>query len=305
MTIEMPDPRVEEVAEGIYAYIQPDGTWFLNNTGFLRSSRGVTVIDQCGTEERARHFCEEVARTTDQPIQTLINTHHHADHTFGNFVCPPHTTIVAHRRARDEVIKTGTSIAAAFEGPTWGDIEIVPPFLCFEESLTLFVDDLECRLIHFGTPAHTTNDIVIWIPERKLLFSGDLAFNGGTPFVLQGSVEGWLETLQQLKQLNVETVVPGHGPVCGAEVFDEAEEYLTFLQEAARRGFEAGLEPLELAQETDLGEFAGLSDHERIVGNLHRAYSELRGEGRGTPLDLPSILGEMRTYLGGPIVSHA
>ena len=216
---------------------------------------------------QARRFQETVARTCEPPVQTLINTHHHADHTFGNFVAPPHATIVAHRKARDEVIATGTSIAAAFEGPDWGDIEIVPPFLCFEDRLTLFVDDLECQLIHFGTPAHTTNDIVVWIPEHKVLFSGDLAFKGGTPFALQGSVDGWLETLERLSALGAETVVPGHGPVCGPEVFDEARRYLQFLKETAQRGYEAGLEPLELARETDLGEFAELSDAERIVGN--------------------------------------
>jgi len=305
MPTEIPDPRLTEVADNVFAYIQPDGTWFLNNTRFLPGERGVTVIDQCGTEAPARRFQETVPRTCEPPVQTLINTHHHADHTFGNFVAPPHATIVAHRKARDEVIATGTSIAAAFEGPDWGDIEIVPPFLCFEDRLTLFVDDLECQLIHFGTPAHTTNDIVVWIPEHKVLFSGDLAFKGGTPFALQGSVDGWLETLDRLSALGAETVVPGHGPVCGPEVFDEARRYLQFLKETAQRGYEAGLEPLELARETDLGEFAELSDAERIVGNLHRAYSELRGEERGVALDLPSIIGEMRAYIGGPIVSHA
>lgn len=305
MPNEMPDPRLEEVSEDVFAYIQPDGTWFLNNTGFLRGRRGVTVIDQCGTEERARRFQETVAQTCEPPVQTLINTHHHGDHTFGNFVAPRHTTIVAHRKARDEVIATGTSIAAAFEGPEWGEIEILPPFLCFEDRLTLFVDELECHLIHFGTPAHTTNDVVVWIPERKLLFAGDLAFKGGTPFALQGSIDGWIETIGAIKGLGAETIVPGHGPVCGPEVFDAARDYLLFLRELAKQGFEAGIEPLELAQSTDLGKFADLSDAERIVGNLYRAYSELRDEERGIPLDLASIMGEMRTYLGGPILSHA
>jgi cyclase len=180
MSSTVPDPYVREVAEGIFAYIQPDGTWFLNNAGFLVGSRGVAMVDQCGTEQRARALFDRVREPGGRPVHTLINTHHHADHTFGNFVLPPETTIVGHRRARDEVIATGTGIAAAFQGPDWGEIQISPPFLCFEDRLSLFIDDLEVELIHFGTAAHTTNDIVVWIPERGVLFSGDLIFKGGT-----------------------------------------------------------------------------------------------------------------------------
>jgi cyclase len=305
MSSTVPDPYVREVAEGIFAYIQPDGTWFLNNAGFLVGSRGVAMVDQCGTEQRARALFDRVREPGGRPVHTLINTHHHADHTFGNFVLPPETTIVGHRRARDEVIATGTGIAAAFQGPDWGEIQISPPFLCFEDRLSLFIDDLEVELIHFGTAAHTTNDIVVWIPERGVLFSGDLIFKGGTPFALQGSVAGWAETLEKLRDLGAETIVPGHGPICGPEAIDEVAAYLAFLQQTAREGFEAGLEPLELASPTDLGPFASLTDPERIVGNLHRAYSELRGEPLGTPLALPPIIGDMQAYIGGPIVSHA
>lgn len=305
MRTTMPDPYIEEVAEGIFAYIQPDGTWFLNNAGFLVGSRGVAMVDQCGTELRARTFLDQARGPGRRAVHTLINTHHHADHTFGNFVLPADTTIVGHRRARDEVIATGTGIAAAFEGPDWGDIQISPPFLCFDERLSLFIDDLEVELIHFGRPAHTTNDIVVWIPERRVLFSGDLIFNGGSPFALEGSVAGWIETLEMLRDLGAETIVPGHGPVCGPEAIDEVAAYIEFLQRTAREGFDAGIEPLELAKQTDLGPFTSLTDPERIVGNLHRAYSELRGEPWGTALALPPIIGEMQSYVGGPIVSHA
>jgi cyclase len=298
-------PYLEEVSPGIHAHIQPDGSWFLNNSGFLVGSRGVTVVDQCGTGARARAFLDRITATTDRPVQTLVNTHHHADHTFGNFVMPVHTTIVAHRRAREEQLATGTLITAMFEGPDWSDIEVRPSFLCFDDRLTLFVDDLEVQLIHFGSPAHTTNDVVVWVPERRLLFTGDLVFNGGTPFALQGSVAGWLETIESLRGLGAETVVPGHGPTCGPEVFDEVAAYLRFVQDAARRGVEDDRTPLELARELDLGEYAGLTDPERIVGNLHRAYAEARGEPRGEPLFLPPIALEMRDYLGGPVVSKA
>ncbi|MGW0981866.1 MBL fold metallo-hydrolase [Streptomyces xiamenensis] len=112
----------------------------------------------------------------------------------------------------------------------------------------------------FGTPAHTTDDSVLWIPERRLLFSGDLLFNGGTPFLLQGSISGALRALETLRALNPETIVPGQGPVCGPEVIDRVGAYLRFVQDLARRGHEAGLTPLDAARETDLGAFRELLD---------------------------------------------
>ncbi len=126
-------------------------------------------------------------------------------------------------------------------------------------------------------PAHTTNDVVAWIPERGVIFAGDLVFNGGTPFCLTGSVAGCLEAIDTVRGLGAATVVSGHGAVAGPEVFDVNAAYLRWIQETARSAPAAGLSPLEAARETDLGDFAGLLDRERIVGNLHRAYAEERG----------------------------
>jgi len=158
-----------------------------------------------------------------------------------------------------------------------------------------------------GTPAHATNDSIIHLPERSVVFTGDLLFNGGTPFALQGSVSGWIEVLETvLRPLGARTLVPGHGPVCGPEVIDDMLAYLRFVQQTARRAKAAGLSPLEAARATDLGAFSDLLDSERIVGNLHRAYLELEGADRGAPIDLVCVLGEMVAYNGGrPLSCHA
>jgi cyclase len=140
-----------------------------------------------------------------------------------------------------------------------------------------------------------------------VVFTGDLLFNGGTPFALQGSVSGWIEVLETvLRPLGARTLVPGHGPVCGPEVIDEMLAYLRFVQQLAREARAAGLTPLEAARAADLGEFKDLLDSERIVGNLHRAYLELDGAERGAPVDLVRALGDMVAYNGGrPLSCHA
>jgi cyclase len=158
-----------------------------------------------------------------------------------------------------------------------------------------------------GTPAHTTNDSIVHIPDRGVVFAGDLLFNGGTPFALMGSVSGWIEVLETvLRPLGAHTIVPGHGPVCGPEVIDDVLAYLRFVQDLAREAKAAGLTPLDAARQADLGGFRDLLDAERIVGNLHRAYLELDQAERGAEADLVSALGDMIAYNGGqPLTCHA
>lgn len=295
---ELPAPSVQEVSDGIFAYVQLDGSWFLNNTGFITSPDGVIVVDSTGTEARAKAFHAAVRSNTDLPLRALLNTHSHGDHTFGNFVFTPDCAIIAHELCREAVLASDVEATKRnFAGGDFGDITIAAPFVTFEERMNVYAGDLQIQLIYMG-PAHTPNDVVAWIPERKLLFAGDLIFNEGTPFALQGSIAGWLEALDRLDALGAETIVPGHGPVAGPEVIEAVRHYLLFIQNTAREGFAAGTDPRDLARDLDLGEFADLHDPERVVPNLHRAYSELRGEPRATPLG-PQMFQEMIEYNGG------
>ena len=300
-------PRVEEVSDGIHAYIQPDGTWWINNTGFLVGKRGVISVDACSTERRTRAYLDAIRGVTDQPVRTLINTHHHGDHTFGNYLFD-RATIVAHEATREGVFGWGEPRSAPFwTDVDWGDVQLEPPFLTYTDGVTVWVDDLRCEVRHVGTAAHTTNDSIVWVPSRELLFCGDLLFNGGTPFLVQGSISGAVDVLSQvLAPLNARTIVPGHGPVAGPELIDEVLAYLRFVQQAARDGKAASLSPLDTARELDLGEFADLKDPERIVGNLHRAYAELDGVEPGGLIDAGAALQDMVTYNGGrPLTCRA
>lgn len=296
---DLPPARLVEVSDGIFAYLQADGSWFLNNAGFIISDDYVVAVDTTGTEARARAFHAALRGVTDRPVQTLINTHAHADHTHGNYMFAPETAIIAHERCRKEVLASNiTFLRQAFPTADFGDPVTAPPTITFTDRAKVFAGELEIQLIHVG-PAHTNNDVIAWIPERKLLFSGDLVFNGGTPFAMAGSVVGWLEALPVLRELGAETIVPGHGEPCTPAVLDEIEAYLRFVDTLSREGKEAGVAPLELVLKTDLGRFAHLTDPERIVGNLHRAYAELDGAPRGRGLSVPTAFADMVTYNGG------
>jgi len=296
-----------EVSDGVYAYVQPDGSWYINNTGFLVGREGVISIDTSSTERRTRAYLEAIAAVASQPVRTLVNTHHHGDHTYGNCLLPE-ATIVGHDRCRDEVLASGPAANhGIWNDVDWGDLRVAAPFLTYSTGITLWSDDLRCDVRYVGTPAHTTNDSIVHIPQRSVLFSGDLVFSGGTPFLLMGSISGAIEVLEEVvRPLGAQTIVSGHGPVCGPEVIDQTLGYLRFVQEVARQGRDAGLTPLEAARETDLGEYADLLDTERIVGNLHRAYAELSGAERGARIDVVAALKDMIAYNGGqPLTCHA
>ena len=301
-------PQVREVSAGIYAYIQPDGTWWINNTGFLVGPQAVISIDSCSTQRRTRAYIDAIAAVTPVPVRTVLNTHHHGDHTFGNCMFPG-AAIVAHERARAEAIAFGPPRALPFwDGPDWGELSLDPPFVTFTDQIAVHAGDLRAQVRYVGTPAHTTNDSIVWIPERSVLFCGDLIFNGGTPFLLMGSVRGAIEVLENVvRPLGAQTIVPGHGPVFTEPgPIDATLDYLRFVQDAAARGRAAGLSPLQAARETDLGRFAGWADRERIVGNLHRAYAELGGAPPGGTIDIIAALADMVAYNGGrPLTCRA
>jgi len=110
-------PEVHEVSAGIYAYVQPDGTWWINNTGFLTGPQGVISVDTCATQRRTQAYLEAIAAVTPAPVRAVVNTHHHGDHTFGNCLFRG-AAIVAHERAREEAIAFGPPRELPFwDGP--------------------------------------------------------------------------------------------------------------------------------------------------------------------------------------------
>ena len=298
----LPDPEVVEVSEGIYAYIQHDGSWCLNNPAFVDVGDQVIAIDACANERRTRLFREAIERISSNPVRTLVNTHSHMDHTYGNCLFADDAVIVGHRNCRDAILREAPGqrerVEVMFPSVEWGEVTPVAPNVVFDDTMTLYAGDLELQLIYVS-PAHTTTDAVVWIPQRQVLIAGDIIFNQGTPFALMGSVAGWLTALDRLRELPIETVIPGHGPVADASVLDEVGDYLKFVQTSAQAAFDGGVDPLDAARDLDLGRFSEWTDGERIVGNLHRAYSELRGEELGAEIDMGTAFGQMLEYNGG------
>ncbi|MEV5809264.1 MBL fold metallo-hydrolase [Streptomyces parvulus] len=288
--------RLIEVAAGVHAHVQPDGGWCLSNAGLITDGSESVLVDTAATRARTLRLREAVLRTVPRPPRVLVSTHFHGDHTFGNHLFPE-AVIVAHERARDDVTAAGLHLTGLWPDVCWGDPRVVAPQLTHRDGMTVHAGEVRAELLHPG-PAHTTGDTVVWLPEQRVLFTGDLVMSGVTPFCPMGSVAGSIEALHTLRALGPRTVVPGHGPVGGPELLDVNEDYLRRLQRLAADGLAAGLDPLETAREAGPGPYADLLDAERLVPNLHRAFHEALGGRPGEPLDIPALFAEMTRYHG-------
>ncbi|OHV71793.1 MBL fold metallo-hydrolase [Pseudofrankia sp. BMG5.36] len=297
------EPRLEEIADGIQAFVQPDGGWCLNNAGLLLTPGGSLLIDTAATEARARLLRAFAVEAAGTPPTMLVNTHSHGDHTFGNFMFPE-ASLVGNDRTRREAAEAGLHLTRLWPEVGWGAVEVVLPDVTFSERMTIYRDGLEIELRSFG-PAHSACDTVVWLPRQRVLFAGDLVMSGVTPFVLTGSVAGLRSAVAGLRELGAVTIVPGHGPVGGPELLDATERYLDWLTGLARSGLDQGLTPLRAAREAKLGEFAELLDPERLAPNLHRAYDELRGGGPGSFAAVDQLFTEMVELHGRLPTCHA
>jgi cyclase len=300
----MPPPELVELVPGVFAYIQPDGSWMINNTGAVAGETGHLLVDTTSTEARNRALLAAVATVCPGEARALVNTHHHGDHTFGNWLMPPQTPIIGHVTCREDVLAAGLVAAHVLTGPEYGHLEVRPPDVTFTGAMTLHLGERPVELIHVG-PAHTRSDVIVWLPQERVLFAGDLAFAGGQPFLVEGSVAGYPGALARIRELEPDILVPGHGPVCrGDEItalLDDLAEYAAFVDAVAREHHAAGHTPMEAATAEKDNRFASWQESERLVGNLHRAYSELDGHPLGTRIPLDSVWPDMIAFHGGPI----
>jgi cyclase len=220
---------------------------------------------------------------TDKPVRTLINTHHHIDHTLGNALFPE-ARIIAHANARREQERVGRSVFELLRPripelvAEAEDVELRFPDETFEGGETrLTVGEREARLLHLG-PGHTMGDVLVYLPGDRLLFAGDVAFHYVTPLGLEGHLGNWAAVCDAVLEMDVERIVPGHGPVGGKEDLRAMQGYLRSVHGQARAAFDEGVPAEEASRRVDLGEYASWPEAERLPLNLNRCYQEFRGE---------------------------
>jgi glyoxylase-like metal-dependent hydrolase (beta-lactamase superfamily II) len=307
---------LHDLGRGVYAWLQPDGSWGFSNAGLVvdadQSLLVDTLFDLPLTREMLGAMRDAEPRATDR-IDTLVNTHANGDHCHGNQLVAG-AEIVASRACAEEMAEFPpgrlADIMKAYEGQDsaasrfvqhafgafdFSGIDPTPPTLTFEGTLTRRVGDKRVELFDVG-PAHTRGDVLAHLPEDGVIFTGDILFVEGTPIVWAGPVENWIRACSRILALGVDLVVPGHGPITDHRGVEAVQAYLVYVRDRARERFDAGMGVLEAARDIPLGEFADWSDAERIVVNVDTLYREFSGN--STPPDLPGMLAGMAELAG-------
>ena len=235
---------------------------FISNAGFVVTPAGVVVIDALGSPELARRLLNEIAKVTNKPIHTVVLTHYHADHIYGLQVFKDlGARIVAHGAAREYLTSdTARLRLESSRQELWPWVDEKTRLVAADEWLTaakaLTIGGVRFDIQPVG-PSHTAEDLVVYLPQQKVLFAGDLVFRNRIPFVGQADSRHWIDAMQSLLKFDTRWVVPGHGPISNDPKGDMTltREYLIYLREAMGRAAK-DMEPFESAYaNTDWSKF--------------------------------------------------
>ena len=286
-----------DLGNGGYAWLQPDGGWGWSNAGLIvdgdQSLIVDTLFDKPLTAEMLKAMRASEPKATTQ-FDFLINTHANADHCNGNELVAE-AEIIASQACFDEMARENPNLLQNLmeQAPSMGEvgefflycfsdfdfrgINRTLPTRTFEEEMTLTVGDKTVCLKQVG-PAHTAGDILAYVPDDKLIFTGDILFIEGHPILWVGPVSNWIGACDHMLALDLECVVPGHGPVTDKQGVAAMRGYLEYVAVEARKRFDAGLGVMEAARDIALTDYDSWGDAERIVVNVATLYKEFTND---------------------------
>jgi len=242
---------LHDLGNGCFAYLQPDGSWGWSNAGLIVDGDQTLLVDTLFDLKLTGEMLGQMraAVPAANSIGRLVNTHANGDHTFGNQLVAG-AEIIASRACAEEMKERPAEELAAMQRNwrqlgeagaflhevmgskfKWDDVKNTPPTRVFEDELRLKVGDKEVLLKNVG-PAHTRGDVLVHVPQDRTVFTGDILFVEGHPVLWAGPIDNWVAACDRILAWDVETVVPGHGPIA-----DKAAlvEYRTMLVTARDR----------------------------------------------------------------------
>jgi cyclase len=303
-----------------YAWLVPNGSWGETNLGIIVFQGKSVLIDTCWDvkfTQEVLHAVRDILQPS--PVELVINTHSDGDHFWGNQLFKDRRIIATHA-CIDQVHHTGPG---ALEGlkkggrwlqavPLWGlhkfgrymynmflpydfsTVTLTPPNYAISGEHVVTLNGLDVVIIEVE-PGHTAGDAIVWVPDQKVIYAGDLVFVGSTPVAWSGPIENVVQGLKKLLSLEVEFIVPGHGPLARKEDLQHLMAYWEYIHEELHRRFQKGMPPWEAAKDILLGSdfqtmpFASWDSPERLVTNAFTLYRHWGVKVRR----LPGKLGQM------------
>jgi cyclase len=276
--------NVIPLTHDVYACIGVSGG---SNSGFIIGRRGVLVIDTRLNPPMARELRAAIRSVTDKPVTHVVNTHFHGDHTFGNQVFAGSAEIIASTMTRTKLTTEGELHREWLSGyfrVDYSEVEITPPGTVFDGSVTIDLGDRNVELTQTAA-GHTGGDVMVWMPDAKVLFTGDVLVVNNIPWL--GDSPGSARLMKDLIDLTsgpAETFVPGHGLDVTAvrrEKIYSALGFLADVREQVTRLADEGASLNEVISRLDLSgyrDWRNAGNKEWVAGTIARLYQEIAGE---------------------------
>ena len=287
---------LHDIGNGLFAYLMPDGSWGWANAGLIVDGEESLLIDTLSDLPLTREMLGTMkgASSAAVHIDKLVNTHANADHIWGNQLVADAEIIGSRACAEDfdllrpetfhdimartdELGVLGEYFERLFKSFDYSGIELTPPTTTFDDRLTITCGDKTVELYNVG-PAHTRGDVLAYIPGDRTIFTGDILFVGTHPVMWDGPIGNWRKACDMILSLDVDIVVPGHGPITDKAGVRSFRGYLDYVEAEARTRFDAGVDEWEAAQDISLAEYDSWLDAERIYANVAALYREFRGD---------------------------
>jgi len=292
--------ELKAIASDVYTCLQEDRGLGTSNSGFIRRGGGL-VVDTFWDLPHTQSMIDLYSSVASDPARRVVNTHHNGDHCWGNQLFGA-AEIIGHRRCAEAFGRESPELMQALRGAAdspdagfaemakqlaawdFSGIRLTPPTTLIDERLDLDLDGIPVEILYVG-PAHTSGDVIVHLPEQRIVFTGDVLFRLCTPIGWDGTYAQWDAALDRVIALAPETIVPGHGPLCDREGAREMKVYLQYVRSEAKQHYDAGRNALDAAKRIDLGPYADWTEPERLYANVERAYREFRGEPWDAPID--------------------
>lgn len=286
---------LHELGNGCWAYLQPDGSWGWSNSGFITDGESSLLVDTLFDLKLTAEMLATLRASipSAEMIGILVNTHADGDHTFGNQLVKDARIIGTRGTVEDfsrfdptflkkiclnaeQYGSAGVFMRECFRPYDFSGIELTPPTETFAGNLDLMVGDKKVQLIEVG-PAHSLGDALIYVPDDKVVYTGDILFTGDTPIAWYGPVQRWIDVCDRLLNMDVDVIVAGHGPISTKDDVRTMRDYLIYVTEQARPRYEAGMDYLQAAYDIDLSHYKDWNDAERVVVTVQTLFDDFSG----------------------------
>lgn len=307
---------LHEIGDGLFAWLQPDGGWGWSNAGLIVEGTpgdgAAALVDTLFDTQLTAEMLAGMERATGFGVATIgqvVNTHANGDHTHGNHLLEKAEIIASEASAREmeafspallaqlkaagaagQMGVAGRYFADVFAPFDFSGVQERAPTRTFCGQTQLDVGGRAVDLIEVG-PAHTAGDVLVHVPQAKAVFTGDILFIEGTPIMWAGPVSNWIAACERIIAMDVDVIVPGHGPLTDKAGVREVADYLAYIDREARVRHAVGLSAEDAARDIGLGRYATWKDAERIAVNVDTLYREYNND--QTPPDAIRLFGLM------------